>query len=154
MTAGKLVSQCRTHLLGVHILEQAEQREAEHLSMQHKKYKCDEFIYLKNCAKADAALAANKDQVDNVIKWKRDHILDLIRPLKITGDKSMPINKPELYQRYLETRHRERRPVEESIKRDFNEALLVLDDGNIDDDISFESVLKQDLPNDGIPTTL
>jgi hypothetical protein len=155
MTAGKLVSQCRTHHLGVHVLEQAEQRENERLSQKAEKYKRDEFIYLKNCAKADAAIAANKDRPDNVEKWKRDHILDLIRPWKQPGDKAMPINKPELYQRYLETRHRQRRPVDECIKKDYNEALLVLDEDSVDDDISIDSALKQEeTPNERLPTSL
>jgi hypothetical protein len=40
------------------------------------------------------------------------------------------------------------------IKKEFNEALLVLDNSKIKDDISVESVLKEELQNDGQTTSL
>ena len=156
MTAGKLVSQCRTHHLGLHVLEQAEQVETDRLSKLDEKYKRDEFIYLRNCAKADAAIAMNEKQHDNVLKWKKEHILDLIRPLKIMGDKAMPANKPELYQRYLETRHRDRRTVDAAIKKEFDDSLLVIDNYNLGDadEISVDNDVKEKTQNEGITTSL
>ena len=105
MTAGKLLSQCRSHHLGKDVLDQAKERESLRKTQVADKFRKDEIIYIKSCIKADTAIRLNTHQADDVSKWNRNHILDLIRPLKIVGDKAMPPNKPELYKRYLETRH-------------------------------------------------
>jgi hypothetical protein len=141
MTAGKLVSQCRSHHLGVHVLEQAEARETLRKTNLKNKIKHDDFLYLKNCAKADVAIKLNTHQSTNVSEWNRDHIKDLIRPLKMPGDKAMPTNKPELYQRYLETRHRERRVVDDVVRKEYEDSLLVMDDYDMgeNDDASVET---------------
>ena len=145
MTAGKLVSQCRTHHLGVHVLQQAEIRETERKSTLSDKFKRDEILYIKSCIKADIAVEFNTHQSEDVSKWNRDHIKDLIRPLKIVGDKAMPTNKPELYQRYLETRHRERRAADVAIQKDYEKSLLVMDDYDIDndDEVSVQTDTKE-----------
>ena len=92
----------------------------------------------------------NTHQSEDVSKWNRNHILDLIRPLKREGDKAMPPNKPELYQRYLETRHRERRVVDLVVEKEYEDSLLVMDDFdmNDDDEVSVESETQQKLAND------
>ena len=156
MTAGKLVSQCRSHHLGVHVLEQAETRENERITKVDDKFKRDEFLYIKACTKADAAIQANTHQSDNVAKWTRTHILDLIRPLKIEGDKAMPPNKPELYQRYLQTKHRERRSVDADIHKQYEESLLVMDDLDVEDndEVSVESDVKEFSANELAGTAL
>jgi hypothetical protein len=157
MTAGKLVSQCRSHHLGVHVLEQAEEQENQRKTKQHDKFRRDEFLYIKNCRKADVAIQLNTHQSENVLKWNRDHIKDLIRPLKIVGDKAMPTNKPELYQRYLDTRHRQRRKVDEAIQKEYDERLLEMDDfdmGHDDDDVSVETDSKEILTNEFSGTNL
>jgi hypothetical protein len=156
MTAGKLVSQCRSHHLGKHVLEQAEERETSRKTRVADKYKRDELLYIKSCKKADIAIQKNTHQSNDVSKWNRDHILDLIRPLKIVGDKAMPPNKPEIYQRYLQTKHRERRAVDPIVLREYEESLLVLDDFDVDenDDISVESDVKDNLTNETTGTCL
>ena len=127
--------------LGVHILEQAEVRETLRQTTVADKYKNDEILYIKSCKKADVAIEKNTHQSDDISKWNRNHILDLIRPLKISGDKAMPPNKPELYQMYLETRHRERRVVDWAVEKEYEESLLVMDDFDMDDndEVSVES---------------
>ena len=132
MTAGKLVSQCRSHHLGVHVLEQAEVRETLRKTTVADKFKHDEVLYIKSCKKADVAIRLNTHQLEDVSKWNRNHILDLIRPLKIVGNKAMPPNKPELYQRYLETRHRERRVVDLVLEKEYEDSLLVMDDFDLE----------------------
>ena len=97
------------------------------------KFKRDKFLYIKSCIKADVAIQANTHQSSDVSKWTRTHILNLIRPLKILGDKAMPPNKPELYQRYLNTKHRERRVVDKKLWKEYEESLLVMDDYDIED---------------------
>ena len=156
MTAGKLVSQCRSHHLGMHVLEQAERRETERLTKVDDKYKRDEFLYIKSCIKADAAIQANTHQSSDVSKWSCTHILDLIRPLKIFGDKAMPPNKPELYQRYLQTKHRERRAVDADIHKQYEESLLVMDDFDVEDndEVSVESDVKEFSSNELAGTAL
>ena len=156
MTAGKLVSQCRTHHLGVHVLEQAEVRETLRKTTVSDKFKRDEILYLKSCIKADVAIESNTHQSDDVSMWNCDHIKDLIRPLKMVGDKAMPTNKPELYQRYLETRHRERRSVDAVIQKDYEDSLLVMDDFDIadDDEVSVESDTKHLSTNEISGTSL
>ena len=156
MTAGKLVSQCRTHHLGVHVLEQAEVRETLRVTTVSDKFKRDEILYLKSCIKADLAIESNTHQSEDVSKWNRDHIKDLIRPLKIVGDKAMPTNKPELYQRYLETRNRERRSMDAAIQKDYEDSLLVMDDYDVadDDEVSVESDTKHLSTNEISGTSL
>ena len=56
MTAGKLVSQCRSHHLGKHVLEQAEERETSRKTRVADKFKKDEILYIKSCEKADTAI--------------------------------------------------------------------------------------------------
>ena len=53
----------------------------------------------------------------------------------------MPPNKPELYQRYLNTKHRERRVVDKKLWKEYEESLLVMDDYDIEDndEVSVES---------------
>ena len=65
-------------------------------------------MYIKNCTKVDAAIASNSKKSEDVICWKCDHIFDLIRPLKVVGDKALSFNKPDLYERYLKMRHTQR----------------------------------------------
>ena len=62
----------------------------------------------------------------------------------------MPPNKPELYQRYLETRHRERRVVDLVVEKEYEDSLLVMDDFdmNDNDEVSVESETQQKLAND------
>ena len=57
----------------------------------------------------------------------------------------MPTNKPELYQRYLETRHRERRAADVAIQKDYEKSLLVMDDYDIDndDEVSVQTDTKE-----------
>ena len=75
--------------------------------------------------------------------------------MKIAGDKAMPPNKPELYQRYLETRHRERRPVDQRVQNEYEESLLVMDDFDMDDnEVSVESDVKDNSANDITGTCL
>ena len=156
MTAGKLVSECRSHHLGKHVLDQAEQRESLRKTQLATKVKNDEIIYIKSCIKAETAIRLNTHQSNDVSKWNKNHILDLIRPLKMEGDKAMPPNKPELYQRYLETRHRVRRPVDELLRKEYKASLLVMDDFDIadNDDVSVESDRKENLANEFTGTSL
>ena len=92
----------------------------------------------------------NTHQSNDISKWNCNHILDLIRPLKIVDNKAMPPNKPELYQRYLETKHSERRAVDQAVQTEYEESLLVMDDFGIDDNdkVSVESDVKEKLAND------
>ena len=83
-------------------------------------------------------MAFNSKQLDNILSWKYDRILDMIRPLKEFDNKAMPANKPELYQRYLETRRRERRSVDTSVLQEFEASLLVLDDCDLGDATSVQ----------------
>ena len=45
----------------------------------------------------------------------------------------MSYNIPKLHQRYLETRHRERRGVDVAVQKEYEESLLVMDDNDLDD---------------------
>ena len=72
------------------------------------------------------------------------------------GDKAMPTNKPELYQRYLETRHREQRIVDDTIQKDYENSLLVMDDYDVgvDDEVSVETDTKEEATNEMLGTSL
>ena len=62
----------------------------------------------------------------------------------------MPPNKPELYQRYLETRHRERRVVDLVVEKEYKDSLLIMDNFDLEDndEVSVESNIKENSAND------
>ena len=127
MTSGKLITICRIHLWGNHVLDQVERRECVRIGKVNNKIQHDELTYIKNCTKADAVITANQHQADDAMKWKKDHILDFIRSLEMEGDEAMSLDKLELYQRYLETRNREQRISDPDVVSNVEACFLLLE---------------------------
>ena len=102
----------RSYHLDENVLEQIKRRRNEIIELTDAKRKKNDVEYLQSCFLADKIIEKYKG-VD-VTEWKRkEDIISVLKPLKVSGDIGMPSNRAGVEERYHEWQNRRRRIVDD-----------------------------------------